>query len=904
MNFSGLTDFPERAAQDPARCRCGSLARVASSLCVSCLLRGGLDAGEPEAEDFDALLAAVDIPDRDWQLGNYRILEEIGRGGMGVIYRARHTPSRRIVALKRVLNYHSDSRETLTRFQREAKAAASLDHPNILPIYDVGATEDGLPFFSMKLAAGGSLLDSRRNLHGSPRRSAQLIAAVARAIDYAHGQGILHRDLKPGNILLDARGEPLVSDFGLAKWLDTTSDLTCTLTVFGTPGYIAPEQAENAAADLTPATDIYSLGAILFELLCGRPPFFGEHAVAVIRQAAENDAPRLRSIVPHASRDLETICAHCLERDPNLRYQSGAALAEDLDRWLEGRPITARRVSPPARLYRWSRRNPVLALSFAVCLLFGAAVIIRQLKSSRLENQVRENQLARNSVAVLPFLDLDRATEDPNWTAILTNALQTEISGIGNARLVPVPDDEDVKAVARNFRTRTVLSGTRRKTDRGVQISLQLLDPEGESLFGRIVDLSSPSLALKSFAHDLAPRLYSILAANDWSALIASKLDPALRNEQARELITAGRELDFHYNVRDLDRAISCFEKALKLEPRSALAHAYLAGSAAGRTHWVADANLLAYAGREVEEASRLAPDSGEVFRVLAGVNYQRGKFGQAREAAFHAIETSASDGKSVALLGMIYKQLGRPDQGLRWFELARRADRRPGEYECHIGDCWAALGDYDKARTAYRRAIDLHPERSEGWIGISHLYLLNADFANARASCEQNRSLDQEAIDAAQLAAEIEFFARNFPEAQRLYTVLEQKDPDGGGSFYGGISYKSALGRLNIDRNSTGPAQRLLKECLAKELKQLDSAPDNPEVLYRLAAIESSLEKTDSAIAHLESAVASGWTDYRSLSIDPRFDAVANDTRFQQILGRLKLKIEELRRTVQDKQT
>src|SRR5438270_2597886 len=262
LDFSGLTDLSARPADAHLRCRCGSLARVASGLCVSCLLRSGLESNESESDDFDALLAAVDIPDRDWQLGNYRILEEIGRGGMGVIYRARHAPSRRIVALKRVLNYHSDSGETLARFQREARAAASLDHPNILPIYDVGATGDGLPFFSMKFACGGSLLDSKESFGDSPRHAVQLVATVARAVDYAHTQGILHRDLKPGNILLDARGEPMVSDFGLAKWLDTASELTRTLTVFGTPGYIAPEQAENAAADLTAATDIYSLGAI------------------------------------------------------------------------------------------------------------------------------------------------------------------------------------------------------------------------------------------------------------------------------------------------------------------------------------------------------------------------------------------------------------------------------------------------------------------------------------------------------------------------------------------------------------------------------------------------------------------------------------------------------------------
>src|SRR2546425_1297277 len=278
MNFSGLTDLPERAAQDGVRCRCGSLARIASGLCVSCLLRSGLDSNEANIEDFDTLLAAVDIPDRDWQLGSYRILEEIGRGGMGVIYRARHGPSRRVVALKRVPNYHSDSRETLTRFQREAMAAASLDHPNILPIYDVGATDDGLPFFSMKFACGGSLLDSKESFGDSPRHAVQLVATVARAVDYAHTQGILHRDLKPGNILLDARGEPMVSDFGLAKWLDTASELTCTLTVFGTPGYIAPEQAENAATDLTPAADVYSIGAVLFDLFTGRTPFLREHA--------------------------------------------------------------------------------------------------------------------------------------------------------------------------------------------------------------------------------------------------------------------------------------------------------------------------------------------------------------------------------------------------------------------------------------------------------------------------------------------------------------------------------------------------------------------------------------------------------------------------------------------------
>src|SRR2546430_1736090 len=160
--------------------------------------------------------------------------------------------------------------------ERDRQAAASLDHPNILPIFEVSESEDGLPFFSMKFAPGGTLQQVAPALRNEPRQCVALVAKIARAVQYAHSRGILHRDLKPGNILLDGRGEPLVSDFGLAKWLDTTSDLTRTLTIFGTPGYIAPEQASSAAADLKPTADVYSLGAILFDLLAGRPPFLGD----------------------------------------------------------------------------------------------------------------------------------------------------------------------------------------------------------------------------------------------------------------------------------------------------------------------------------------------------------------------------------------------------------------------------------------------------------------------------------------------------------------------------------------------------------------------------------------------------------------------------------------------------
>src|SRR5260370_32617799 len=218
----GFSDSIPSVTKSPAKCeKCGATMGLDTGFCVSCLLREGLEAtGEVSRAVFESVIAEVDVPDKQWRLGDYEILDEIGRGGMGVIYLARQRHPHRIVAVKRVLNYHADSYETLVRFRREADAAASLDHPNILPIYEVSEGEDGLPFFSMKFAAGGSLQKVGPALRADPRRCVQLMAKVARAVEYAHGHGILHRDLKPANILLDGHGEPLVNDFGLAKWLD------------------------------------------------------------------------------------------------------------------------------------------------------------------------------------------------------------------------------------------------------------------------------------------------------------------------------------------------------------------------------------------------------------------------------------------------------------------------------------------------------------------------------------------------------------------------------------------------------------------------------------------------------------------------------------------------------------
>ena len=416
------------ATKEHAKCeKCGATMRLDTGICVSCLLREGLEGGGEVSQAFyQSVLAEADAPHKPWFLGNYEILEQIGCGGMGVIYRARQRHSRRIVAIKRVLSYRADSHGALERFRREAQAVASLDHPNVLPIYEVSESEDGLPFFSMKFAEKGSLRENVASLRDEPPKCVQLMAKVARAVEYAHSRGVLHRDLKPGNILLDDRGEPLVSDFGLAKLLDASNDLTRSLTTFGTAGFIAPEQAGGAAADFTAAADVYSLGAVLFNVLAGRPPFLGSNPVSVIRQASETHAPKLRSLAPSLDRDLETICARCLERDPKARYQSAGDLAADLERWLDGRPIIARPVSPPARIWRWSRRNPKLVGAATAGLVLGAAAV-----SLFHAEFFRASQLnpPDKTVAVLPVSDASETKDQGYKLAVRPSAQEQPVNG-------------------------------------------------------------------------------------------------------------------------------------------------------------------------------------------------------------------------------------------------------------------------------------------------------------------------------------------------------------------------------------------------------------------------------------------------------------------------------------------
>ncbi|HRI14272.1 MAG TPA: protein kinase [Verrucomicrobiota bacterium] len=366
---------------------------MAQGLCPRCLLQGALtfdSAAEVSPAATETVLR---------YFGDYELLHEIARGGMGIVYQARQVRLNRLVALKVLAAGDFASAEFVERFRREAEVAATLEHPNIVPIFEVGAV-GGQAFFSMRLIDGGTLIDHLKKAGGrlSNPEAATLLVTIARAVHYAHQRGVLHRDLKPGNVLIDSRAGAMLTDFGLAKLVEQESTVTQTQELLGTPAYMSPEQASGRTRLLTTAADVYGLGAILYELLTGEPPFRGASSLETVRQVLEHEPKPPTMVNPKVDRDLEVICLKCLEKEPERRYGSAEALADDLDRWLRCEPIRARASGTWERTGKWIRRNPrraTLLASTVVAALAaatGLAVLNARLREANSRAGVRAEQ--------------------------------------------------------------------------------------------------------------------------------------------------------------------------------------------------------------------------------------------------------------------------------------------------------------------------------------------------------------------------------------------------------------------------------------------------------------------------------------------------------------------------------
>jgi TolB-like protein/Flp pilus assembly protein TadD/tRNA A-37 threonylcarbamoyl transferase component Bud32 len=847
--------------------QCGSASRVGRGLCLNCLLSAGVDSNGDHAqaeETLDDLLSRIHGPDADWLLGNYQILEEIGRGGMGVIYRARQRHSRRIVALKRILSCHADSRETLMRFRREAQAAAKLDHPNILPIYEVSESEEGLPFFSMKFAGGGSLLEAAPALRREPRRAVALMVKVARALQYAHDQGILHRDLKPGNILLDGHGEPLVSDFGLAKWLEPMGDLTRTPSIFGTPGYIAPEQVNGSASKLTPAADIYGLGAILFHFLTGRPPFIGEHALKVIQQATEKPAPKLRSLAPALDRDLETICAKCLEREPHARYRSAGELAEDLERWLHGHSIVARPVSPPVRLWRWSRRNPIVAGMAALLLALGMAVGVLIWKNGI----ATEAAGPPAGIAIVPFESLSPDKENTFFADGIYDGLSTKLAKLANLKIISYNSvakyrgTHNTGEIGRQLNVAYVLLGSVRRDAGRIHLNVELTDTRNDSrLWAEEYDrdLNDVFALQTQIAQKVADRLGAKVSSTERAAIDEPPTTDLIAYGaylQAKDLIN---RISFSVRVKDdLLEAVRLLDQAVARDPLFFDAYGQLAG-AHDRTYFLGfdhtDARLKS-SEAAIQSIRHLRPASGETHLALAQHLYWAYQnYDRASEELAAARRTLPNEARIPLLAAYIDRRQGRWEESLDQMKQALELDPHNLSILQQTSLTYQALRRYKETVATLDKVLALAPKDIaikvwRAWVDLQW----RSDPSPLHTTIETALTQDPKTAPFIVLQwLDLAFSERDPAAAERALSAMPT-----GGCYDENIPFPDSWCRGLVARlRGDEPAARAAFASARRELEQiLRDQPDYAAALCAIGVVDAALGNKEDAIRESHRAI------------------------------------------------
>jgi serine/threonine protein kinase/tetratricopeptide (TPR) repeat protein len=653
------------------------------------------------------------------EFGDYELLEEIGRGGQGVVFRARQKSLNRIVALKVIGLGQWATKAHLKRFRLEAEAAASLDHPCIVPIYEVGE-RDGQCYFSMKFVEGGQLDEVVKHTPLSIRQAVELIAKVARTVHYAHEHGILHRDIKPGNILLDAKGEPHLTDFGLARLVESESTVTRTLEVLGTPSYMAPEQAAGnnpATAGLTSATDVYGLGAVLYQLLTGHPPFAGGTTYETIKLLLEAEPRPPRLWNSKIDRDLSTICLKCLEKDPQRRYSSALALAEDLERWLRHEPIQARRTGVVGRWKKWLQRNPTVAAMVTLSLALIAAIGVIVWKSELFHHP------ATTGIAVLPFENLSNDKEDASFADGVQDDILTKLAEIAHLKVISrtsvmqYRDQRNTRQLGDELGVSHVLEGSVRKIGAWLHINVQLIDTRTDSHiwaeeYDR--DLKDMFAVQSEIAQKVAERLHAKMSPAERVAIER----PPTADITAYDLYSRAKNLLLTVSFASSAKANSLnaadlLNQAVAHDPTFFQAYCQLAW-VHDRLYWLGYDRTparLALAEAAIHAAFRLRSDSGEAHLARAE-NLFRGHldYDGALAELENARPSLPNDARLFALTGYMERRQGRWEESIRDLERAVDLDPRNTYTLQQMAATYGDLRRHAEEEAMLDRALGVEP--------------------------------------------------------------------------------------------------------------------------------------------------------------------------------------------------
>ena len=691
--------------------------------CGACLLETGLSPDQSVAGIGLSAVASAKTDDpghpsaTSMEFGDYELLEQIGRGGQGVVFRARQKSLNRIVALKVIGLGHWATKAHLKRFRLEAEAAARLEHPGIVPIHEVGE-RDGSCYFSMKLVEGGQLDEVARRESIPIRRAVELIAKVARTVHYAHEHGILHRDIKPGNILLDANGEPHLTDFGLARLVESESSVTQTLDVLGTPSYMAPEQAVGNNAAVSSATDVYGLGAVLYQLLTGQPPFAGGTTYETIKLLEDTEPRAPRLLNPKVDRDLSTICLKCLEKDPKRRYSSALALAEDLEHWLKHEPIAARRVGLLVRGRKWVRRNPSIAVMAA--MLFALAVPLGVIiwKSEFVRQPVT------TGIAVLPFENLSEQGEnaaafvDEVQDDILTKLARiADLKVISRTSVMDYRGKRNLRQIGNDLRVSHALEGSVRRAGAHLRLNAQLIDTRSDThvwaqQYDR--DLDDLFTVQSEIAQKVAERLNAKVTSAEKLAIEEKPTTDLVAFElysRANYLTATNRS-----SASNL-QAIDLLNQAVARDPSFFGAYCDLAVTHDQVYFFGYDRTpaRLASAEAAIHAAFRIRPNAGEAhwaraYHLYNGYLDYKGALAELEIAR----RSLPNDPEIIFLTGAIQRRQGRWEESIRSFERVLELAPLSVNTLYNIAGSYERLRRYAEQKSTFDRILAIEPDNLE----------------------------------------------------------------------------------------------------------------------------------------------------------------------------------------------
>jgi serine/threonine protein kinase/tetratricopeptide (TPR) repeat protein len=698
-------------------------------LCSVCLLDTALSiltehVADPLAKDFGAGTDAdsTDAAELFGASDDYELLEEIGRGGQGVVYRARQKSLNRTVALKIIGLGPGTSKAHLKRFRLEAEAAARLNHPFVVPIHEIGQ-RNGRCYFTMGLVEGGRLDQIAKCEPFSPRQAAELIAKLARTVHYAHEHGIVHRDIKPGNILLDTKGEPHLTDFGVAHLLETENDATRTIEVLGTPSYMAPEQAQGNNRQLSNGTDVYGLGAVMYHLLTGQPPFVGGTPYETVRLLLETEPRQPQLSNSKVDRDLSTICLKCLEKDPKRRYSSALALAEELERWLRREPIEARHAGVLTRGRKWLQRTPAIAAVIALSLILGVSVGWNIWKSELLRRP------STTGIGVLPFENLSNDREDASFADGVQDDLLTKLANIAALKVISRTSvmqyrgERNTRQIGDTLRVSHVLEGSVRKTGAWLHINAQLIDTRTDlHVWAKQYDgdLKDVFAIQSQIAQEVAQRLHAKISPAEKLAIER----PPTADLNAFDLYSQGKNLvlEGSYSTSgkdDLVRAADLLNQAVAHDPTFFQAYCQLA--------WVHDQLYtfgfdrtpmrLALADAAIRTALHLRPNAGEVHLARAGHLYCGYlDYNSALAELETAGKTLPNDARLFQLKGYIERRRpgGNQEEALRNREKAIELDPRNRVMLQQAALTYSDLRRYEDEEAVLDRALAIEPNNAE----------------------------------------------------------------------------------------------------------------------------------------------------------------------------------------------